>query len=51
MKSNNRKENRHKRKKLICDLVEGDFYVPMKEKELALFMQIIVYTQALLALK
>ncbi|RKI90219.1 ribonuclease R [Parablautia intestinalis] len=34
------KEIRNKRKKLICELVEGDFYVPMKEKELALFMQV-----------
>ncbi len=29
-----------KRKKLICDLVEDEFYVPMKEKELAIFMQV-----------
>lgn len=36
----NRNEIRDKRKKLICELVEGDFYVPMKEKELALFMQV-----------
>ena len=31
--SNN--EIREKRKKVICDLVKDDFYVPMKEKELA----------------
>ncbi len=37
---NDIKEIRNKRKKLICELVEGDFYVPMKEKELALFMQV-----------
>ncbi len=29
-----------KRKKLICELVEDEFYVPMKEKELAIFMQV-----------
>lgn len=29
-----------KRKKLICELVEDAFYVPMKEKELAAFMQV-----------
>ncbi|MCM1262779.1 MAG: ribonuclease R [Butyrivibrio sp.] len=29
-----------KRKKLICELVEDDLYVPMKEKELATFMQV-----------
>ncbi|MCM1049458.1 MAG: ribonuclease R [Clostridiales bacterium] len=29
-----------KRKKLICELVEDDLYVPMKEKELAAFMQV-----------
>ncbi len=29
-----------KRKKLICELVEDDMYVPMKEKELAAFMQV-----------
>lgn len=29
-----------KRKKLICELVEDDMYVPMKEKELAMFMQV-----------
>ena len=32
--SNN--EIREKRKKVICDLVKDDFYVPMKEKELAM---------------
>ena len=26
-----------KRKKLICELVEDEKYVPMKEKELAIF--------------
>lgn len=29
-----------RRKKLICELVEDEFYVPMKEKELAAFMQV-----------
>ena len=29
-----------KRKKLICELVEDEMYVPMKEKELAMLMQV-----------
>ncbi|MDD6811238.1 MAG: ribonuclease R [Lachnospiraceae bacterium] len=29
-----------KRKKIICELVEEEMYVPMKEKELAMFMQV-----------
>ena len=29
-----------KRKKLICELIQDDLYVPMKEKELAAFMQV-----------
>ncbi|MBQ7955878.1 MAG: ribonuclease R [Lachnospiraceae bacterium] len=29
-----------KRKKVICDLVEDSLYVPMKEKELAIFLQV-----------
>ena len=29
-----------KRKRLICELVEDEKYVPMKEKELAIFMQV-----------
>lgn len=29
-----------KRKKLICELVEDEMYVPMKEKEMAIFMQV-----------
>lgn len=29
-----------KRKNLICELVEDELYVPMKEKELAVFMQV-----------
>ena len=33
-------EIREKRKKVICDLVKDDFYVPMKEKELAIFLQV-----------
>ncbi len=34
------KEIRDKRKKVICDLVEDSLYVPMKEKELAMFLQV-----------
>ena len=33
-------ENRDKRKKVICDLVKDPLYVPMKEKELAMFLQV-----------
>ena len=33
-------EIREKRKKVICDLVNDDMYVPMKEKELAMFLQV-----------
>lgn len=29
-----------KRKKVICDLVNDEMYVPMKEKELAMFLQV-----------
>jgi ribonuclease R len=29
-----------KRKKVICDLVKDELYVPMKEKELAMFLQV-----------
>ena len=38
----NREENEkfEKRKNLICELIEDDLYVPMKEKELATFMQV-----------
>ena len=31
---------REKRKKVICDLVADELYVPMKEKELAVFLQV-----------
>jgi len=31
---------REKRKKVICDLVNDPVYVPMKEKELAMFLQV-----------
>ena len=31
---------REKRKKVICDLVNDEMYVPMKEKELAVFLQV-----------
>ena len=33
-------EIREKRKKVICDLVNDEMYVPMKEKELAMFLQV-----------
>lgn len=33
-------EIRDKRKKVICDLVADELYVPMKEKELAMFLQV-----------
>ena len=29
-----------KRKKVICDLLKDEFYVPMKEKELAIMLQV-----------
>ena len=29
-----------RRKNLICELVEDELYVPMKEKELAMFLQV-----------
>lgn len=31
---------REKRKKVICDLVKDELYTPMKEKELAVFLQV-----------
>ena len=31
---------RDKRKKVICDLVRDEMYVPMKEKEMAVFLQV-----------
>ena len=34
------KDNRHNRKKVICDLVSDKVYTPMKEKELAMFLQV-----------
>ena len=33
-------EMKDKRKKVICDLVNDSMYVPMKEKELAMFLQV-----------
>lgn len=36
----NDKKTREKRKKIICDLVNDPIYVPMKEKELAMFLQV-----------
>ena len=34
------KEALEKRKKLIIELFEDEMYVPMKEKELAMFLQV-----------
>jgi len=34
------KEQFERRKNLICELIDDDMYVPMKEKELAAFMQV-----------
>ena len=31
---------KEKRKKVICDLVNDELYTPMKEKELAMFLQV-----------
>ena len=31
---------REKRKKIICDLMEDPIYVPVKEKELAMLLQV-----------
>ncbi len=36
----NLKDIDEKRKKVICDLVKDELYVPMKEKELAMFLQV-----------
>ena len=38
MNSDNQAKER--RKKIICDLVEDPIYVPMKEKELAMLLQV-----------
>lgn len=35
------KKNFQERKKLICDLVNEEFYVPMKEKELVVMLQVV----------
>lgn len=40
MGTTNNQDLHEKRKNLICQLVEDDCYVPMKEKELAVFMQV-----------
>ena len=34
------RKSKEDRKKLICELMEDQFYVPMKEKELAIFLQV-----------
>ena len=39
-RGNMQKEIDEKRKKVICDLMEDSLYVPMKEKELAVFLQV-----------
>ncbi len=36
----NNTETEAKRKKVICDLMNDELYVPMKEKELAVFLQV-----------
>lgn len=33
-------KKKDKRKKIICELLKDDFYVPMKEKELAMMLQV-----------
>ena len=35
-----KKEEIEKRKKMICDLLNDEMYVPMKEKEMAIFLQV-----------
>lgn len=40
MKTDNRQEIKDRRKELIIRLMDDDYYVPMKEKELAAFMQV-----------
>ena len=35
-----KKEQLEQRKNMICDLMEDPHYVPMKEKELAVFLQV-----------
>ena len=42
-RDNENRDNENKemnRKKVICDLVKDELYVPMKEKELAMFLQV-----------
>ena len=34
------KKLQDKRKKIICELIQDQIYVPMKEKEMAAFMQV-----------
>ena len=38
--NNEEKRSMAARKKMICDLVEDALYVPMKEKELAVLLQV-----------
>lgn len=40
LKTERNQDMREKRKELICQLMEDPCYVPMKEKELAMFMQV-----------
>ena len=35
-----KKKSLEQRKKIVCDLVSDALYVPMKEKELAIMMQV-----------
>lgn len=37
---NSGNQSKERRKKIICELVEDPIYVPMKEKELAMFLQV-----------
>ena len=40
METNKDKSSWEARKKIICELVDDSIYVPMKEKEMAAFMQV-----------
>ncbi len=40
MENKEKKKSVEARKKIICDLVRDPVYVPMKEKELAVFLQV-----------
>ena len=34
------KQLQEKRKKIICELLQDEIYIPMKEKEMAAFLQV-----------